>query len=264
MGKLHDLAVSSAPSFKCLIPSKGTMVKMRAFLVKEQKLLLIAKEAEDDKIDSILSAITHLLQNCILENVNVSDLPSFDIEYMFVQLFMHSTASKTSFAAYRCLNPVLDGDGKPVMVDDEPKVCGATNKIKIDLTKAIIPTAKIKDGFITVGSDSIEKIMFKYMDFDKAVRYSLAANRNDVDEIFNIISSCMVAVYKPDGSMLTLGEDYEVEDAVELLEHMSSNVFQKVMDFYSETPSLEAVHDFKCKSCGAESKLQLRGLEDFF
>jgi hypothetical protein len=264
MGKLHDLAVASAPSFKCLIPSKGKMVKMRAFLVKEQKLLLIAKEAEDDKIDSILDAITHLLQNCILDNVKIDELPSFDIEYMFVQLFMHSTATKTSFAAYRCLNPVLDESGNPIMTDEGPKVCGATNKIKIDLAQAKIPTGKIKDGFITVGSESVDKLLFRYMDFDRAVRYSLAANKNDVEQIFNIIGSCMVAVYKTDGTMLSIDEDYGVEDAVELLEHMSATVFQKVMDFYSETPSLEAEHDFKCKSCGAESKLQLRGLEDFF
>lgn len=265
MGKLQDLAVSSAPTFKCFIPSKGKTVKMRSFLVKEQKLLLMAKESEGDGIAAIVNAVTQLLQNCILDDINVTDLPSFDVEYMFVQLFMNSTASKQSVAHYQCKAHRKDEAGNDVTdVHGEPVYCNEINKVKIDLASAKVPADQIKDGVIHVDSDTIDKIVFKYPSFDQATSIIQAMGGENMDAAFRIYGDCLTTIYKKDGSTLVHGEDYDTDDAVEFLEYMSGAVFEKVTEFFNERPSIATTAHFKCKACGNETEIEIRGLDDFF
>lgn len=265
MGKLHDLAVSSAPTFKCLIPSKGKTVKLRSFLVKEQKLLLMAKESEGEGLSAIVGAVTQLLQNCVMDDLDVSSLPSFDVEYMFVQLYMNSTASKHSTAHYRCMAHKKDETGNPILDDNgEPVVCNDINKVKIELGKAKVPVADIKDGIVTVNSNTIDKIVFKYPTFEQMTTIETAMAGDSMEAAFRTYGDCMITIYKKDGTMLAHGEDYDTDDAIEFLEYMAGSVFEKVTEFFNERPTISADVEFKCKICGNETNLQLRGLEDFF
>lgn len=264
MGKLQDLAVSSAPTFKCFIPSKGKTVKMRSFLVKEQKLLLMAKESEGEGIEAIVNAVTQLLQNCVLDDIEISKLPSFDVEYMFVQLFMNSTASKQSVAHYQCKAHRKDEAGNDITdVHGEPILCNEINKVKIDLSAAKVPADQIKDGVVTVDSEKIDKIVFLYPSFDQATSIAQAMGGETMDAAFRIYGDCMSTIYKKDGTTLVHGEDYDTDDAVEFLEYLSGSVFEKVTDFFSNIPSISASAHFECK-CGNKSEIELRGLDDFF
>lgn len=271
MGKLVDLAISSLPTFKCLVPSLGKTVTLRSFVVKEQKLLLIAKQAEGDgkSLDTIVGAVTQLLQNCVVNNdIKVTELPSFDIEYMFLQLMMHSTGTKRTKAHYRCLAPVLDEAGNPVMEgegeDAKVAVCGQPNPVIIDLSTAKVSTASIRSGIIDLKTDTIDKLVLTYPTFAQITNHDLAVVEDDVTGTFRIYGECMKYVYKADGTQLVLGEDYTPEDAVEMLEMLPQEIFEKIVDFFATTPSITGEVDFKCRKCGHESKLGLRGLEDFF
>lgn len=265
MGKLHDLAVSSAPTFKCLIPSTGKTVKLRSFLVKEQKLLLMAKESEGEGLSAVVNAVTQLLQNCVLDELDITKLPSFDVEYMFVQLYMNSTASKHSTAHYRCMAEKKDENGNPVLDEKgEAVLCGDINKVKIELGKAKVPVADIKDGIITVNSATIDKIVLKYPTFDQMTTIEASMAGDSMEAAFKVYGDCLHSIYKKDGSMLAHGEDYDTDDAIEFLEFMSGSVFEKVTEFFNERPTVSTDVDFKCKVCGNETTLQLRGLEDFF
>lgn len=265
MGKLQELAVSSAPRFKCLIPSTGKLVRVRSFLVKEQKLLLMAKESENDAGEAIINAVTQLIQNCVIDDVDVSKLPSFDVEYMFVQLFMNSTASKTSFAHYQCKANKKDEHGVDLLdANNEPIQCGDINKVKIDLSSAKIPVSEIRNGIINVNSETIDKIVFQYPSFDQMTKIETSLASENIDAAFTIYGKCMRAIYKKDGTMLAADEDYDVEDAVEFLDYMPSEVFEKITEFFNEAPTITAKVEFKCKKCGNEVDMKLRGLEDFF
>jgi hypothetical protein len=265
MGKLQELAVSSAPQFKCLIPSKGKTVKVRSFLVKEQKLLLMAKEAENDSGEAIINAVTQLIQNCVKDDLDISTLPSFDVEYMFVQLFMNSSASKSSFAHYQCKAHKKDETGQDIIDEHgNPVLCNDINKVKIDLSTAKIPVADIKDGVITVNSETIDKMIFTYPSFDQMTKIESSLASDNIDAAFQIYAKCLQAIYKKNGTMLAAGEDYDVDDAVEFLEYMSGEVFEKITEFFNEAPTITANVEFKCKTCGNEAELKLRGLEDFF
>lgn len=265
MGKLHDLAVSSAPRFKCLVPSKAKIVNVRSFLVKEQKLLLMAKEAETEGLTAIVSAVTQLLQNCVLDDLDVASLPSFDVEYMFVQLYMNSTASKHSYAHYQCRADRKDESGNVILdATGEPTPCNEINKIKIDLAQAKIPTSDIKDGVINVNSSTIDKIVFRYPTFDQMTTIDVGQTTDNMEAGFRVYAECLTTIYKKDGTMLVAGEDYDTDDAIEFLEYMGGNVFEQVTEFFTNGPTITAEADFKCTACGNETKLQLRGLEDFF
>lgn len=255
-GKLVSLAQEMNPTFKVLIPSLNRTVKFRSFLVKEQKLLLVAKEAKENQVEAITNAVTQLIQNCVKEDIAIDELPAFDIEYIFVQLFMSSTGKKTSNAWYKCKAKVGEGE--------EAVECGEINKVVVDLKKAHVPGSAIRTGFIDVNSESIEKIKLRYPTFDEVVEYDMAVSEDRVDDAFSLYGKCLVNVFKKGGELLALGEDYEADDAVELLEYFPGDVFTKVREFFTISPSLTGEADYKCKKCGHESVLKLRGLEDFF
>jgi hypothetical protein len=255
-GKLVSLAQEMNPTFKVLVPSLNRSVKFRSFLVKEQKLLLVAKEAKENQVEAITNAVTQLIQNCVKEDLDITQLPSFDIEYIFVQLFMSSTGKKTSNAWYKCKAPIGEGD--------EKKECGEINKVVVDLKKAHVPGSAIRTGFIDVNSETIEKIKLRYPTFDEMVDYDLAVAEDRHDDAFSLYGKCLVNVFKKGGELLVLGEDYEADDAVELLEYFSGDVFTKVTEFFKDSPSITGETEYHCKKCGNKSNLKLRGLEDFF
>lgn len=255
-GKLVTLAQEMNPTFKVFVPSLNRSVKFRSFLVKEQKLLLVAKEAKENQVEAITNAVTQLIQNCVKEDISIDELASFDVEYIFLQLFMSSTGKKVSNAWYKCKAPVGEGE--------EKRECGEINKVVVDLKKAHVPGSAIRTGLIDIDSETIEKIKLRYPTFDEIVDYDLAISEDRHDDAFALYGKCLVNVFKKGGELLVLGEDYEAEDAVELLEYFHGDAFAKVMEFFTQSPSITGEADYHCKKCGHKSVLKLRGLEDFF
>jgi len=266
MGKLASLALDSLPTFKCLIPSLGKTVTMRSFVVKEQKLLLIAKQSESDKLEGVVNAVSQLIQNCItIGDINVSELPSFDIEYMFIQLFMHSTGTSKTKTFYLCKNPVLDEDGKPKLNDENEEItCDQPNGVVVNLKDAKVSTSEIQTGIIDVKSSTIDKLILKYPNFEQITRHDISIADEDVDTTLKVYAECMTYVYKADGTVLKLGEDYDIEDAAEMLELLSKQIFDQVMGFFMNIPSITGHTDFVCRKCNHKAKIGLRGLNDFF
>lgn len=267
MGKFADLAMTALPTFKCLVPSLGKTKTLRSFVVKEQKLLLIAKQSEGDgnSIDGIVDAVTQLIQNCVVDDLKVSELPAFDIEYMFIQLSMHSTGTRRTKAHFRCLAPVKDEEGKAI-IDSEGNavLCEEPNQVFIDLASAKVPTADIRTGIIEINNKAFDKLILTYPTFEQSARHDLALANDDPDGTFRMYGECLKFVYKADGTVMALGEDYQVDDAIELLEMLPGDQFEKVSNFFEKIPTVTAELDFKCRKCNHESKINLRGLQDFF
>ena len=256
-GKLSHLAAEMNPTFKVFVPSLNRQVLFRSFLVKEQKLLLVAKEATENQVEAITGAICQLIQNCVKEDIDVNSLPSFDIEYIFVQLFISSTGKKKSDAWYRCKNAVKDEEGKEHQ-------CGEINKIEIDLSKAHILGSEIKTGIIEINSETINAIKMRYPTFDELVAHDLHLRNGNQEAAFELYGKCLVNVIKKDNELLILGEDYEAVDAVELLEYFPGPSFEKVTEFFTDVPVLVGEAPYSCKKCDVKSTVKLRGLEDFF
>jgi hypothetical protein len=266
MGKLANLALDSLPTFKCLVPSLGKMVTLRSFVTKEQKLLLIAKQSEGDKLEGIVNAVSQVIQNCItIGDVVVSELPSFDIEYMFVQLFMHSTGTSKSKSFYLCKNPVLDAEGNQTTNEQgELVTCDQPNGVVVELKEAKVSTSEIQTGIIEVKSSSIDKLILKYPNFEQITRHDIGVAEDDIEATMQVYAECLTFVYKADGVVMNNGEDYNTEDALELMELLPKNIFDQVIAFFVNIPSVTGHADFACRKCGHTAKIELRGLNDFF
>lgn len=267
MGKLANLALDSLPTFKCLVPSLGKMITLRSFVTKEQKLLMIAKQSEgDDQLDNIVNAVTQLIQNCVTSgDINISELPSFDLEYIYIQLHMHSTGTTKSKAFYLCKAPVLDAEGKPTLNEaDEPITCDQANGVVVSLKDAKVATSEISSGVIDVKSATIEKMILKYPNFEQITRHDIGLAEDDIDATMQVYAECMTYLYKVDGSVMKIGEDYDSADALEFLELMPQTIFDQVIGFFTNVPSVSGHADFTCRKCGHHAKIELRGLQDFF
>lgn len=267
MGKLANLALDSLPTFKCLVPSLGKMITLRSFVTKEQKLLMIAKQSEgDSQLENIVNAVNQLIQNCVTSgDIEISELPSFDIEYIYIQLHMHSTGTTQSKAFYLCKAPVLDDEGKPKLNEEnEPITCDQPNGVVVNLKEAKVSTSEIQSGVIEVNSPSIEKLMLKYPNFEQITRHDIAIAEDDIDATMQVYAECMTFLYKADGSVLKYGEDYEASDALEFLELMPQTVFDEVVGFFTNIPSVSGKAEFKCRKCEHHAQIELRGLQDFF
>jgi hypothetical protein len=267
MGKLANLALDSLPTFKCLVPSLGKMITLRSFVTKEQKLLMIAKQSEgDDQLDNIVNAVTQLIQNCVTSgDINIGELPSFDLEYIYIQLHMHSTGTTQSKSFYLCKAPVLDDEGNQTLNENqEPITCDQANGVVVSLKEAKVATSEISKGIIEVKSATIEKLILKYPNFEQITRHDVGIAEDDIDATMAVYAECMTYLYKADGSVLKYGEDYEADDALEFLELMPQTVFDEVIAFFTNIPSVSGHADFTCRKCGHHAKIELRGLQDFF
>ena len=232
----------ATPTYELELPSTGKPVKYRPFLVKEEKVLVIALESEDNK--QITNAIKAVLKSCILsKGIKVEDLPTFDIEYLFLNIRGKSVGEDLD------VNIICPDDNKtqvPVTISlDEIEVQkddNHTNKIKLD--------------------DSIMMEM-KYPSLEQFIKNNFDFNdKNAMDQSFELIASCIDKIYSEDEVWATA--DCTKKEVNEFLESMNSGQFKEIEKFFETMPKLK--HDIKVKNpkTGVESDVVLEGLASFF
>lgn len=230
------------PTYTLELPSTGEEIQYRPFLVKEEKVLVIALESEDTK--QITNAIKTVIKNCILtKSIKVESLPTFDIEYLFLNIRGKSVGEELE------VNVICPDDGVttvPVKIDlDSIKVQKNeehTNKIKID--KSIMMEMKYPslDQFIKTNFD------FK--------------NNNAMEQSFELISSCVDKIYTED-EVWTAG-DVTKKELVEFLEQMNSSQFAQIEKFFETMPKLSHKVKIKNPKTEIESEVIIEGLASFF
>lgn len=235
------------PIYETKLISDGKIVRFRPFLVKEQKLFLMANESEDPK-DGI-NAIKQVLHNCILnEDVDIDSLPTFDLEYLFLQLRARSVG-EISNLRYSCNNTVLDENGKD-------KICGGVVKIDLNLLD-------IKPELNPEHSNKIELtdkmgIVMKYPNFNILKKLDI----NNQADLLNVVAGCIDYVYDSDN--VYYAKDSTKEELNEFVESLSQTDFLKIQKFFQTMPKLSKDVNFKCSKCKYEEKITLEGLMSFF
>ena len=206
----------ATPTYELELPSTGQSIKYRPFLVKEEKVLVIALESEDNK--QITTAIKAVLKSCILtKGVKVESLPTFDIEYLFLNIRGKSVGEELE------VNVICPDDGEttvPVVINlDEIEVQkdeNHSNKIKID--------------------DSI-MMELKYPSLDQFIKNNFDFNdKNAMDQSFELIASCIDKVYTEDEVWATA--DCTKKEVKEFLESMNSQQFKEIEEFFESMPKL--------------------------
>lgn len=229
--KLNDV-----PSYDMVIPSTGEQVTFRPFLVKEQKVLLMALETQDNK--QILKAIIDTIDACVEENINARKLATFDLEYMFTQIRAKSVG-ETSDVLLSC------GE-----CEHQNKVTVNVNEITVDVS-GIEKDVKISDAYT---------IRLRYPRYELMTEVN--AEDTAADNMVKMIIGCLDKLLTEDE---IISFDDETEDEVKaFVDNLTASQLQSVMVFINSIPALEHEVEFDCEECETKNQITLKGIADFF
>ena len=236
------LPTIATPSYELELPSTGKKVKYRPFLVKEEKLLVLALETESTK--DISTAIKTVLKNCIqTRGVKVENLPTFDIEYLFLNIRGKSVGEEV--------------DVNLIAPDDEVTQVPVTINIdEIEVQKSDEHTNKVKlDKNLTME--------MKYPSLDQFIKSNFDFNDdNTMDQSFDLIASCIDKIYSEEEVWATA--DCTKKEVKDFLEQMNSMQFKEIEKFFDTMPKLSHSVTFINPKTKVESTVVLEGLSSFF
>tara|TARA_Y100001938_G_scaffold36566_1_gene50383 strand:+ start:780 stop:1499 length:720 start_codon:yes stop_codon:yes gene_type:complete len=236
------LPTIATPTYELELPSTGKKIKYRPFLVKEEKLLVLALETEDTK--QISTAIKTVLKNCIQSRgVKVESLPTFDIEYLFLNIRGKSVGEEIEV---NLIAPDDEVTSVPVTINiDDIKIQKKkdhTNKIKLDKTL-----------MMEMKYPSLDEFVKNNFDFDGEV---------DMDQSFDLIASCIDKIYNEEEVWSTA--DCTKKEVKDFLEQMNSMQFKEIEKFFETMPKLSHSVTFTNPKTKVESTVVLEGLASFF
>ena len=230
------------PSYELELPSTGKKIKYRPFLVKEEKLLVLALETEDTK--QISTAIKTVLKNCIqTRGVKVENLPTFDIEYLFLNIRGKSVGEEVEV---NLVAPDDEVTQVPVTISlDDIEIKKSeehTNKVKLDDSLVMEMKYPSLDQFIKSNFDFTEEV--------------------SMDQSFDLIASCIDKIYNEEEVWSTA--DCTKKEVKEFLEQMNSMQFKEIEKFFETMPKLSHSVTFTNPKTKVESTVVLEGLSSFF
>jgi hypothetical protein len=232
------------PIYDLELPLSKKKIRFRPFLVKEQKNLLMALEAND--MESIENNIKQVLQNCtITEKVDIEKLPVVDVEYYFLQLRARSVGEIVE-NKYRCENVV------------EEKTCG--NIMETSLNLLDIKVENVVENNDVIQLNEKISIKLKYPEFSVLKKLSKLTDVADIT--FEMIADSVEYIY--DGEQFYYAHETSHEELLEFIESLSQKQFAKIEEFFSDLPKIEKKIDIKCSRCGFQHNLDVEGLESFF
>ena len=232
----------SAPTYELELPSTGQKIQYRPFLVKEEKLLVIALESED--IKQITTAIKTVIKNCIFtKNIKVESLPTFDIEYLFLNIRGKSVGEELEVNI--------------ICPDDE------TTQVPVKINLDDIKVQKNEEHSNRIKLDDSIMMEMKYPSLDQFIKNNFDfSDKNAMDQSFELIASCIDKIFTEEEAWTT--SDVTKKEMNDFLESMNSSQFKDIEKFFETMPKLS--HKIKVKNpvTEVESEVVLEGLASFF
>ena len=232
----------ATPTYELTLPSTGKQVQYRPFLVKEEKLLVIALESEDNK--QITTAIKAVLKACVLtKGIKIETLPTFDIEFLFLNIRGKSVGEEL--------------DVNIVCPDDEKTEVA----VKIDLDD--IEVQRDENHTNQIKLDDTLMMEMKYPSLDEFIKSNFDfSDKNQMDQSFQLIASCIDKIYTEDEVWATA--DCTKKEVNEFLEGMNSNQFKEIETFFTTMPKLSHTITVTNPKTKVKSDVVLEGLAAFF
>jgi len=231
----------STPTYELVIPSSGKKIKYRPFLVKEEKVLIIAMESEDTT--QIANAVKDVIKSCILtRGIKVEELSTFDIEYLFLNIRGKSVGEEVEVLV-TCPD---DGVTKVPMT------------INLDEIQVQVDDNHSKD----IRLDDTLILRMKYPSMEEFVKNNFVLGDVNVDDTFDIVMSCIEQVYNEEESWSA--KDCTKKELKEFVEQLSSKQFKEIENFFATMPKLSHTIIVKNPNTGVENEVVLEGLGSFF
>jgi hypothetical protein len=231
----------STPSYELELPSTGKPVKYRPFLVREEKLLVLALESEDTK--QITEAVKEVIKNCVqTRNIKIESLPTFDIEYLFLNIRGKSVGEELE------VNLICPDDGETTVL----------TKINIEDIKV----AKDVDHSSKIQVDDQIVMEMKYPSLDEFIKDNFDTGSSTMEKSFEMIASCIEKIYTEEE--VWSAADVTKKELMGFLDQMNSSQFKKVEKFFETMPKM--THEVKVTNpkTGVENTIVLEGLSSFF
>jgi len=232
----------ATPTYELELPSSGETIQYRPFLVKEEKLLVIALESEDTK--QITTAIKTVIKNCILtKNIKVEALPTFDIEFLFLNIRGKSVGEELE------VNIICPDDGE--------------TQVPVKISLDDIKVQKNEEHSNKIKLDSSIMMEMKYPSLDEFIKNNFDFNdKNAMEQSFELIGSCIDKIFTEDEVWSTA--DVTKKELSDFLDSMNSSQFKGIEKFFETMPKL--AHTIKVKNpvTEVESEVVLEGLASFF
>ena len=230
----------NTPTYELEVPSTDEKIKYRPFLVKEEKILMIAMESKDNT--QIVNAVKDIVSLCTFEKLDIANLPMFDVEYIFLQIRAKSVGEVSKLK-------LLCPDDKKTYAD-----------VEVDLTKVEVQVEDNHTNKIELTDDMGMIMTYPTIDsFTESGIQNINANN-----MLDVIGSCVLQIYEQNGEKVYQAKDQTKKELTEFIENLNSKQFKNVQDFFATMPKLK--HDIMVKNpkTKKESKLTLTGLNDFF
>ena len=230
----------NTPENKLNIPSTDEVITYRAFLVKEEKLLLIANETGDQKAQ--FQAIKQLIKGCVTEKLDIDSLPMFDIEYIFLNIRAKSVGE---IAKLKIICP----DDEKTQVDVEVDL----TKINVEMDEKHNPRIQLTD---TIG------ILMQYPSMDVVAENAILDTGEATKQLFKLVSECMYQIWE--GEEVHDCTDYSYKDKIEFLDSLTHEQFEKIQQFFETMPSLKKDVEVTNPNTKVTSTVTLQGVQSFF
>tara|TARA_B100000900_G_scaffold278900_1_gene238516 strand:+ start:228 stop:944 length:717 start_codon:yes stop_codon:yes gene_type:complete len=231
----------ATPTYELVLPSSGRKIKYRPFLVKEEKILIIALESQDQK--QIATAVKSILSSCILtKGTKVDKLSTFDIEYLFLNVRGKSV-----------------GEQIEVMV-----TCPDDGKTQVPMSINIdtIKVQKNKKHNTDIKLDDTYTLKMRYPSLNEFIKSNFSAENIRVDDTFELIASCVDQVYSEEESWTQ--EDCTTKELTDFIESLNSAQFKEIEQFFDTMPKLAHTVEVINPNTKVKSKITIEGLQSFF
>lgn len=233
----------NTPTYELTLPSNGKKVKYRPFLVREEKILIMAMESEDMK--QITDAIVQILSDCIItKDIKVESLAVFDIEYLFLNIRGKSVGETID------VNVTCPDDGKTQV------------EITIDIDSIKIQKTRGHKNIIKLDDDLSMKLKYPSLQQFIEDNFEVSEMTSEVGQSLSMITSCIEMIYNQEESWEST--DYTKKELEEFVEQLNTKQFKEIEKFFTTMPKLSHTIEVKNPNTKVESEVVLEGLASFF
>tara|TARA_A100001011_G_scaffold343500_1_gene377837 strand:- start:452 stop:1168 length:717 start_codon:yes stop_codon:yes gene_type:complete len=231
----------NTPTYELEVPSTDEKIKYRPFLVKEEKILMIAMESKDNT--QIVNAVKDIVSSCTFDKLKVASLPMFDVEYIFLNIRAKSVGevSKLKILCPDDQKTYADVEVDLTEVQVQVDSDNHTNKIELTDNMGMIMTYPTIDSFTDTGIQAVT-----------------------ADNMLDVISSCILQIYEENGEKVYNAKDQTKKELTEFVEQMNTSQFKKMQAFFDTMPKLKHTIKVKNPKTKKSNDVTLTGLNDFF
>ncbi len=233
----------NTPTYDLTLPSTGKKIKYRPFLVREEKILIMAMESEN--MSEITNAIVQILSDCIVsKDIKVESLATFDIEYLFLNVRAKSVGETVD------VNITCPDDGETQV------------EMSIDIDSIKVQKTRGHKNIIKLDDELSMKLKYPSLDQFVENNFETEEGASEINQSLSMITSCVEMIYNQEESWEA--SDYSKKELDEFIEQLNTKQFKQIEKFFATMPKLSHTIAVKNPETGVESEVVLEGLASFF